>query len=325
VSDAYEHTTAAMGTVVSVRVAGGVPAERAQRVQRALAWFAQVESVCSRFDADSEVRRLCTHVGTPVPVSALLFEVLQFALAVAAASDGAFDPTLGALGEARGFDRHWRTGLRTNAPREMRATRDERRTYGWRTVELDARQHTVMLREPLLLDLGAVAKGLAIDLAARELADCEDFAIDAGGDLYLGGSNSTGEPWSVGLRNPSSPHTVFARLRVRNQSVCTSGDYARASSDSVSTHLIDPASVDAAAGDAATVDAASRAISATVVAPQAMVADALATAAYILGPTRGIALLEQQGVQGLIVSADATHVVTRGMSAWLDHPATHAA
>jgi FAD:protein FMN transferase len=308
-----------MGTVVSVRVAGGAPAERPQRVQRALGWFAQVESVCSRFDADSELRRLCAHVGTPVPVSALLFEVLQFALAVAAASDGAFDPTLGALGEARGFDRHWQSGLPT------KATRDGRRTIGWRTVVLDARQHTVMLREPLLLDLGAVAKGLAIDLAARELADCEDFAIDAGGDLYLAGSNSAGEPWSVGLRDPSSPDAVFARLRVRNQSVCTSGDYARASSDGVSTHLIDPASVDAAAGDAATVDAATRAISATVVAPQAMVADALATAAYILGPTRGIALLEQQGVQGLIVSADATHVMTRGMSAWLDHPATHAA
>lgn len=324
-SDAYEHTTAAMGTVVSVRVAGGAPAERPQRVQRALAWFAEVESVCSRFDADSEVRRVCAHVGMPVPVSAMLFEVLQFALAVAAASDGAFDPTLGAIGEARGFNRHWRSGLRTNAPRETRATHDGQRTDGWRTLILDARQHTVMLREPLLLDLGAVAKGLAIDLAARELADCEDFAIDAGGDLYLGGSNSAGEPWSVGLRDPSSPDAVFARLRVRNQSVCTSGEYARASSDGVSTHLIDAASVDAASGDAATGDAASRANSATVVAPQAMVADALATAAYILGPTRGIELLEQQGVQGLIVSANATRVMTRGMRALLDHPATYAA
>jgi thiamine biosynthesis lipoprotein len=315
VSDAYEHTTAAMGTVVSVRVAGGAPAERPQRVQRALAWFAQVESVCSRFDANSELRRLCEHVGTPVPVSALLFEVLQFALAVAAASDGAFDPTLGALGEARGFDRHWQSGLPTSSPRDARSTHDGRVTHGWCTVVLDARQRTVMLRAPLLLDLGAVAKGLAIDLAARELAECGDFAIDAGGDLYLGGSNSAGEPWSVGLRNPSSPETVFARLRVRNQSVCTSGDYARTSSDGVSTHLIDPNSG----------DTARRAISATVVAPRAMVADALATAAYIMGPTRGIALLEQQGVQGLIVSADSTHVMTPGMSAWFDHPATHAA
>jgi thiamine biosynthesis lipoprotein len=263
-------------------------------------------------------------------VSALLFEVLQFALAVAAASDGAFDPTLGAIGEARGFDRHWRSGLPSHAPRETRDMGDEQRTIGWRAVVLDARQRTVMLRAPLLLDLGAVAKGLAIDLAARELAECENFAIDAGGDLYLGGSNGVGEPWSVGLRNPSSPETVFARLRVRNQSVCTSGDYARASSDGVSTHLIDPtsgdaASGDAASGDAASGDAATRAISATVVAPQAMVADALATAAYIMGPTRGIALLEQHGVHGLIVSADSTHVMTRGISAWLDHPATHVA
>ena len=63
-------------------------------------------------------------------------------------------------------------------------------------MRLDPDRRTITLRRPLTLDLGAVAKGLAVDMAARELEPFRDFAIDAGGDLYLGGSNPQGEPWS---------------------------------------------------------------------------------------------------------------------------------
>ena len=82
------------------------------------------------------------------------------------------------------------------------------------------------LHRPLLLDLGAVAKGLAIDMAARELQPFENFAIDAGGDLYFGGCNAAGEPWSVGIRHPRGDG-LLDTLRVSDAAVCTSGDYER--------------------------------------------------------------------------------------------------
>ncbi len=320
-SEAYERTTAAMGTVVSVMLVGGDAAAWPHRAQRALDWFARVETLCSRFDASSELRRLCERVDEPVTVSALLFEALQFALAVAEASGGAFDPTLGALGEARGFDRHWRTGDRSAARLGGCAGRGDghkrapARVQGWRALTLDPVRRTVTLAAPLVLDLGALAKGLAVDLAARDLADIGDFAIDAGGDLYVSGSNADGAAWSVGIRDATDPGAVIARVQVRNMAVCTSGDYARASSDGVSTHLIDPE----------TGGSATRAISATVVASQAMVADALATAAYVLGPTRGVALLERHGAEGLIVTDGPAYHMTRGMHTFLDDPAGHAA
>ena len=76
----------------------------------------------------------------------------------------------------------------------------------------------------MTLDLGAVAKGLAIDAAARELQPFGDFAIDAGGDLYLGGRNPDGAPWSVGIRHPRLDGRLIDSLRVSNKAVCTSGD-----------------------------------------------------------------------------------------------------
>lgn len=316
-SEAYECTTSTMGTVVSVRVVGGDPLRREERTQRALRWFARVEAVCSRFEPDSELCQLCERVGQPVKVSALLFEVLKFAVAVAEASGGAFDPTLGALSAARGFDRHWRTGVSIRPQRRPSDSSRRRRVRqaGWRALTLDEEHQTVMLRTPMQLDLGAVAKGMAVDLAARDLADVRDFAIDAGGDVYVSGSNHTGQPWSVGIRNPQATHTLCATLRVRDRAVCTSGDYARTSTDGVSTHLIDPA----------TGGAATSAISATVVAPTAMVADALATAVYIMGPVRGLALLEHHGADGLIIATDSTHVMTSGMAKWIEHPVTNVA
>ena len=161
---AYERTTTAMGTVVTIRLAGGPAADRPVRAQRALDWFARVEECCSRFDPSSELRRMGHHVGHPFAASEILFEATRFALAVARASDGAFDPTVGTTMESLGYDVAWQTGERAPSRLPVDAT------VSWRDIELDEAEHTITLLRPLVLDLGAVAKGLAVDLAAAELA-----------------------------------------------------------------------------------------------------------------------------------------------------------
>ena len=166
-----------MGTVVTIQVANGANSETA--IKRAFGWFHEIEACCTRFDERSELMQLRLRPGVPVPVSAILFETVQFALMVAEESGGAFDPTVGAKMAARGFNREHRTGKIVAA-----ATGDDDVSY--RDVVLDAHERTILLRRPLTLDLGAVAKGLAVDTAARELEPFKDFAIDAGGDLYLG-------------------------------------------------------------------------------------------------------------------------------------------
>ena len=282
-----------MGTVVTIEVlAPG--AEDA--IERAFDWFRCIETCCTRFDPESELMRLASQVGTPVEVSPILFEAVQFAVTVAEESDGAFDPTVGREMEARGFNREYSTG------RVSRTPIAPERPVSFRDVELDPERRTILLRHPLVLDLGAVAKGLAIDTAARELRPFVDFAIDAGGDLYLGGRNASGEPYSVGIRHPRLRDAIIETVRVTDKAVCTSGDYERRAGDAGGHHILDPR----AGGQAA------RAASATVVAPTALLADALATAAFVLGPEQGIRLLTRVGVEGMILSPSLERHATAG-------------
>ena len=302
-SDVYYRTIAVMGTFVTIKVIGGgatdqMIEQRTAAVDRAFEWFLEIEARCSRFDPASELMQLTTRVGEAVPVGPILFEAVKFAMAVAAETGGAFDPTVGHQMESRGFNREHRTGQTVHTPiASGHAT-------SYRDVLLDAGKRTITLRQPLILDLGAVAKGLAVDAAARELQPLENFAIDAGGDLYLGGCRSPDEPWSVGISHPRQPGVLIDTIRVSNRAVCTSGDYERTRPGGGGHHILDPrtgASADTVA-------------SVTVVAKTAMLADAVATAAFVLGPNEGLRLLDRLGVDGLIITPGLEHYATRGMS-----------
>jgi len=294
----------AMGTIVTIE-ALAPDADAAPRIERAFEWIRQVEATCTRFEPGSEAMRLTAQAGTPVAASDILFEAVRFAVAVAEATGGAFDPTVGHVLEGRGFNRHYRSGdiVETAiAPTSSPSYRD---------IRVDAANRAITLRQPLTLDLGAVAKGLAIALAARELAPLEDFAIDAGGDLYLAGRGPGGQPWRVGIRHPREDG-ILRQLTVTDAAVCTSGDYERpAPSGGNDHHLIDGRSG----------ECARTVCSATVLAPTAMVADAFATAAFVLGPVDGIAFLEAQDVEGLIVSASLEQHATRGFETTFAGPA----
>jgi thiamine biosynthesis lipoprotein len=296
-----------MGTIVSIDVVEGGAgdadgAERDAAVNRAFDWFREIERMCNRFDPDSELRRLTARPNTPVRVSDGLFALLEFALAVAEDTGGAFDPTVGRRMEARGFNRDYRTGEAI----QPSGVPDDAVTY--RDVHLDRANRTIAIERPLLLDLGAVAKGLAIDYAARALAPFEHFAIDAGGDLYLSGRNAAGEPWSVGIRHPQRDREAIEILRVSGAAVCTSGAYERPAPGGGGHHILDPRSG----------GSADEVASATVVAPHALLADALATAAFVMGPAEGIRLLERAQVEGVLFSRSLERFATPDLHQELD-------
>jgi thiamine biosynthesis lipoprotein len=285
-------------TVVVELVAPGRTAQELMHLaDSAFGWFAEVERRCSRFDEQSELTKLSRRTAEAVSVSTLLFGALKLAVEVARLSGGAFDPTLGRAMEDAGFDKNYLTGARVTTPaaRGIRATYDD--------VFLDDSTETVTLRRPMMLDLGAVAKGLAIDLAGQELRGLDGFAINAGGDILACGLNADMEPWRIGIRHPRQPDALLTTLRVSDAAVCTSGDYERPRSTGCGHHLLD-----AQSGGSSTA-----AVSATVVASSAAVADALSTAAFVLGPDAGRDVLTGEGVDGMIVGPDLHVVATAGM------------
>lgn len=299
--ETFVQSVSLMGTVVTIQVVGhdsfAGAGDCREAVTRAFDWFREVEASCTRFDAAGEVAELARRAGRPVPVSATLFHATEVALAVAAASGGAFDPTVGMRMAQRGFSRNYRTGDAIDL------SIDTGEDVSFRDVVVDPQRRTITLRRPLVLDLGAVAKGLAIDLAARELAPFSHFAIDAGGDLFLVGANEHGEPWRVGIRHPHKTDRILATLRVSDRSVCTSGGYERPAPGGEGHHIVDPRT-GASSDDIGSV---------TVVAPSAVIADALGTAAFVLGVRDGLDLLARHGVEGLIVTTSLEWHATQGM------------
>jgi thiamine biosynthesis lipoprotein len=295
-----------MGTVVTIEVVGHDRSARARRtrdlaIERAFAWFDRVESVCSRFDAGSELRRLCATHGVEVEVSPMLFEAVRFAVVVAAETEGAFDPTVGVRMEARGFNRDYRDGAVVRS-----GVRHEEPT-SYRDVVLNESARSVRLERALLLDLGAVAKGLAIDMAVQELRSLVNFVVDAGGDLYCGGHNAAGQPWTIGIRHPRERNALLTRVSLTDAALCTSGDYERRVSEGADGehHVLTPA----------TGVSPRDVISASVIAPTAMVADALGTAAFVLGCAEGLALLEHHQLRACLVDAQLVRHTTRD---WID-------
>jgi thiamine biosynthesis lipoprotein len=283
----FEYVTTAMSTTVSVQIVGAHPNAETLAAE-ALDWFRVVESTCSRFDPTSELSQLCNSAPAWTTVPTLLFEVLRVALAVSQASRGAFDPTVGAALQTRGFDTHWQTGAR-------RTTRTHAQQADWRDVSLDDATGRVRLHRALQLDLGAVAKGFALDLAARAMAGVADCCLVAGGDLLCRGTNARGRVWQTAIVHPLATDRSAGTLEVHapEYAICTSGGYARRNAHG--HHLLDPRRPGAPNADSLA--------SATVIAPQAGIADALATAAFVLGAEDARALLEEQGVDAVLIDA----------------------
>jgi thiamine biosynthesis lipoprotein len=170
------------------------------------------------------------------------------------------------------------------APEEIER---RRKLINWRDVVVDARAGTVKLRRPgMRMGLGGIAKGYAVDRCAAVLraAGIQNFMVQAGGDLYVAGRKGTAN-WMVGVRDPrGGARDIIARMPIQDHAFSTAGDYERGFvlNGRRYHHIIDPKT-----GYPAT---ASREV--TIFAPNAFLADALDDSVFILGPKKGMELVE---------------------------------
>ena len=269
-----------------------------------------VEGLMSPWVPESDISRFAqARPGEEVPVSEEVLEVVLLARATWEATDGAFDPTIGALVEASGF------GVALDA-RDESARHDAMRDVGFDEIEVDVDALTLTkARAGLRLDLSAVAKGFAVDRAQAALAEAgyEAFFLEVGGEVFArGGSGERGD-WIVGIeapsRDPLAPRRVFTSLYVTGVGVATSGDYRnlREHEGELQSHIFDPR----------TGESVSRALgSVTVIAPDCATADAYATAAMVMGLERGMEWLESvPDVEAVFISRGATGELSQHQTA----------
>jgi len=296
-----QRTQLLMGTTVSIEAAGADTAVLERAIAAAFAEMARIEKLMSPHQPDSDVSRLSAaeHAATVAPETA---EVIALGLEIARRSGGAFDLTLGRLKTL------W--GIETETPRVPAPAEIAAALQGIGSGALSVSGNLVTKGSPqLAIDLGAIAKGYAVDRAIATLRahGVRSAAVNAGGDIGLLGSKQ-GRPWRVGVQHPRQSSSVLATLEAADRAVVTSGDYERCFERDGRRyhHLFDPQ----------TGYPAGRCQSVTVLAPRAVLADALATALFVLGPERGLALLrDYPGVDALIVAADGRLYNTPGLAA----------
>ncbi len=271
----------------------------------------RIEYLMTTWRADSELSRVNDRAGKEkVAVSPETFDIVKESLHTSQISEGTFDITFESLHGLWKFDQD----LDPHPPTAA-AVKAKLPLVGYRHVHLDPAAHTVYLdRAGTRISLGGIAKGYAVDRAAAVLdrAGLPSFFVQAGGDLFTRGNKPDGTPWSAGVRDPRGPEgSYFAILHVSDRAFSTAGDYERSYIEGGKRyhHIIDPRT-----GFPAT---ASRSV--TIWAPTALLADAIDDAVFILGPDKGLALVESiPDVGAVIVDANNKVWVSRRLASVLE-------
>jgi thiamine biosynthesis lipoprotein len=279
-----------MGTSMQVQAIGGDEAARRAAIDESFAAMAEVDRLMSNYRSDSELSHVNREAARgPVVVSDPLLRVIEAAQRVSADSNGAFDVTVGPLVQLWGF-RDKMPHIPTSA--ELAAVRP---LVGYRGLIVDAPHHTIRFVHPgMEIDLGGIAKGFAVEVAANVLRrhGLTGF-IDAGGNQYMLGM-PPGKPfWTVGIKNPDVADRLIGVVDVKGGSVSTSADYANflVAAGRTYGHLLDPH----------TLQPSMASLSATIVSEDGTLADAMSKAAFVLGPQQGIALIDATpGMAGVI-------------------------
>ena len=304
-----------MGTIFEITAYGADRKETVAAVEQSFTAIRQADEILSHYRPESDLMRLnrSASQGT-VTVDRDLYRVLEEALRFARLSEGAFDVTVGPLvrlwSEAAGRDR---------APSEQEIL-ETRKRVGSVKVELLPELQVRFAQRGLEINLGAIGKGWAVDQAVAVLRrhGVRDAFVSAGtSTVYALGDDGLGEGWEVSVRNPIAGDPL-ATFRIRDRAVSTSAAYERywEITGNRFGHILDPRSGQPAVSM----------LSATVVAPTATAADALSTAAYVMGIEEGSALFRRLNLEGLLAplpgsGSPESRIIRRpGSSALVDCP-----
>ena len=210
-----------MGTSAEISISRAAPKEAEDAMEAAFQEMERVNILMSDYRADSEVSRITRFAGQKeIRVSPETLEVIERALYFSRLSEGAFDITIGSV------FRLW--NFREGKIPDDRALRETLKRVDYRKVKVDRAGPSVFLEERgMELDLGAIAKGYAADLAGTALRKkgMENFLIRLGGEVKASGEKEAGMPWIVGIQHPRLPSELLARIKARDAAISTSGDY----------------------------------------------------------------------------------------------------
>lgn len=301
----FEETRDMMDSFVTITVYAPDEAKAKAAMDAAFDRMAEIESIASRFDEASELSRLNREgiVNNPSPD---LRELITLSLEYHRITGGAFDITILPLLDL------WAAGLWQETPEVQQARVDETMSLVGSDKVIVEEDRIFFTVTGVRVTLDGITQGYAADEAMEvlEATGIKSGLINVSGDIAILGTKPNGDPWVVSLVNPADTTQSLADFKLVNKAISTSGNYERYFDPTQAvSHIIDPK----------TGYSAQKSTSATIVAANATQADALATAAFVLGPEDGVTMVEEvKGVECLIVGADrATINLSSGISKYL--------
>ncbi|MDA8620662.1 FAD:protein FMN transferase [Planctomycetota bacterium] len=297
----------AMGTEVII-TALHADAEVARRaLLAAREEFERIEDLMTSW-RDSPLKHMNTGAdGTPRRVPAELAKLVERSLVISRLSGGAFDPTIGAV------LRQWDFKADPPVIPDQAKLEQALRHVDWEKVVVDVDASTVSMPAGTRVVLGGIAKGYGVDraMAAMMAEGIENGLVNAGGDLKALGRNGDAA-WTIAIKHPRDRERAIAAVPVSNVCLVTSGDYERFFEVDGKRyhHILDPRTGRPATG----------CMSATVMAPDAAVADAVATAVCVLGPNLGLKLVARlPRVEAIVVDMEGQVLTSEGLEGVARH------
>lgn len=304
-------TVYAMDTVMNLTVYGENAAAALENAEREL--HTLDESVLSRTAEGSELSALNAANGETVSYGAddPLPKLIETALAISKATDGAFDPTLAPVLDAWGFTKDLRRVPSADELAALLACTGRDKV----ALEKTADGYSVALSDGAQLDLGGIAKGYAADLlrAQLEKEGVTSATLDLGGDVFVMGRKTDGSDWRIAVKDPGDTESYLGIVAASDAFIVTSGVYERYFEENGVRyhHILDPKTG---------CPAESGLVSVTVLCENGAWADALSTACFVLGPDSALALRDDLADQGtdfelILVTDDGRVLYTGGLAA----------
>jgi thiamine biosynthesis lipoprotein len=299
-----------MGTTYHIKVVAGWFTSETDLQTRIDRRLGEINRSMSTYDPESEISRFnrIRETGTPFSLSDDFIAVLRVASELNRLTKGAWDGTLDPLINLWGFGRKGTTDTLPDED-EIQAALAH---VGFDRIRMDTSGAIAKQDPAVTLDLASIAKGYGVDAIARLLAEngFSDYLVEIGGEVVARGRRQEGKPWLVGINRPdrsAALDDVYKAVPLIDRAMATSGDYRIffRKGDRIYSHILDPRT-------GRPVD--NGVVSATVVAANCTVADGLATALMVMGPQKGVGLVNRlEGVECLIV-------VRQADGRFVDHP-----
>jgi FAD:protein FMN transferase len=264
-----------------------------ERIENAISEISRIEQLLTTFKPDSQTNLINAYAGIkPVRVDKEVFELIQRSLKISNLTQGAFDITYGSIDKSL-----WNFDTKMTSLPNAETAKNMVRLIDYQKVILNQNEQTVFLQEQgMRIGFGGIGKGYAAEMAKQLMIreGVKSGVVNASGDLTTWGNQPNGKQWTIGIADPNHKNKTFSSLNISNMAVATSGDYEKfiMIDGKRYSHTINPKTGLPITGIK----------SVTIIAPNAELADSLATPVTVMGVKVGLDLINQiKGIACVII------------------------